>query len=368
MFRPVSAAGSASASSARQPPDPNRPPSPLTGRKLLAMPGFSFTENRHAGKADSQLRQVKINDLNFIHCTAATQKNKVELINVVAARINALPTDRPITIISLGSGGLLVEDLIFKQLSLAHQKQVRFRVIDPDYLKGRPQYQEYNAAIKSFKADKEAVKYVTSTTYLAAQLNGKRLAGSDQQEGPVIILAVNPPTQWGGDTTDTEERLALRGIPYSSESIDKANAILVELVTKSEHLNAAAQNIERLKKGYILDCHNSAMICSADQKGDFHFEVSPNFIAQFLFDYVRGDIRRQIDASGDTQDPPLQRLHKAVMSVVNNFKTPLGALGFSIMSGYDQSESELKEHFSLSKHPAIFASLRDNKVELNELN
>jgi hypothetical protein len=369
MFRPVSTPGPAGSSNPIQ-SNPIRPPSPLTGRKLVGMPGFSLTKKSHADSPGSELRTIRVGGLGFIHCSVATQAEKIDLINQVAGRINALPSDRPITIVSLGSAELLVEDLIFKQLSAEHQKQVRFRLIDPDYAKGRPNYQTYKTPTKIFGRDKEAEKYVTSTTYLASAINGKHIADSDHKAGPVIILSVNPPSSWGLDPEEKKGKLELGGVPYSPSSIGKANAIYIKVVKKKEHVNASAQVIDDIGKNYLHGFHNRAMICFADKKGGFHFEISPNPCAQLAFGTVQAAILSQINTSINDHDSPLQGLYKAVMGVLSQIEISDGdgALGVSIVSGYDRSEGELKEYFASSKYPAIFASLKDNKIELNDLN
>jgi hypothetical protein len=373
MFRPFSAAASASAS-----PPPHysgsvqldRPPSPLTSRKLAGMEGFHIHPKNNLSHADCSSRSIMVGNLGLIHCDKATQSEKVEFINQVAGRINAMPSDQITTIVSLGSSALLVEDLIFKQLSAEHQKNTQFRLIDPDYMQDRPFYEWYTKAIGDFSSSKKAKPFVTSTDYLSKVVDGKRLADTDREQGPVFILSVNPPSKLGQlDPRMLSECLLVRGVSYPPRMIDKANAVLLRITDSSERLRLAAQKLDSFRTHYLSDYEIMSMICYPDQQDKLHFQSAPYAIAQLFFYDIKGMIQREKDLLLNPEGSPLNILYRVALSVAIGFESQNDdvKLEVSIVSGYDRSVGELNEHFASSPHHAVFASLENNQIEIKEL-
>jgi hypothetical protein len=375
MLKSIASAASQLASSAASFFNPSnalssQAPSPLTSRKLARMEGFVAPNPRSSDKV--YCRDIMVGKLAIVDCNKATLPEKLELINEIAWFINNMPSHQPITIVSLGSGLLLVEDLLFKQLSAAHQSQVRFRIIDPDYMQGRPHYKDHSEAINDFGSSRNTEPFITSTDYLSRVVDGKRLADSDREQGPVFILSVNPPSELGElDPQMVSDCLLVKGSTYPPKMIDKANALLFEIMLPSEALLKAKNSVSPAHGKNVLNFDNMSMICYPDHKGELKFEAAPYHNAALFFNDIKDMILGKKGTAQKAGDLPLTSLYRAALSVARDFESQNNdevRLKVSILSGYDRSVSELNEHFASSPNPAICASLENNQIEIKELN
>jgi len=125
----------------------------------------------------------------------ASLNSRIDFINKMTSHIlEKIPLrDTPITLISLGSGGLLTEYFIHQQLENSGYQDINWRIIDSDYQNGgyentRKEFREkVNGNVRAFTAEQ---------AYLNKPLaeGDKKLAGNDRNRGAAVILAINPPT------------------------------------------------------------------------------------------------------------------------------------------------------------------------------
>jgi hypothetical protein len=365
-------ADTANTRSAKQLP---RPPSPLTSRKLAAMPGFSISEDEYPNDSVAMCRDIRVGPLSFIHCNKAKKSEKIDFINQVADRINAMPSDRPVTVVSLGSSALLVEELIFKQLSNEHQKQIQFRLIDTVYTQGEPGFAAMQDARNTFKQGKKSKPFTTSSAYLSKEVNGKRLADSDQEDGPVFVLSVNPPTILDERKIDPEllsEGLVVQGFIIPIEFSHKANAVVLDFNIRNGE-NKLSDCVSAASRELVF-CSKSVALCHIDKKQRLVFKTPLCNMKNFLVAEAQRVIASSMRAHTASDQNPMSTLYEAAMNCVDHFHHPdhwtqqKFELNASLISEYGRSVDELKDYFSYSQNHAVFASLYKNKIEFKELN
>jgi hypothetical protein len=349
-------------------------PRPLNSRKLAQMPGLKTVQ------AGDELRVTSLRGMKFIENPRLPGEFKtIDFINQVAERVNAMLVDRPITLISLGAGLLLLEHLIHAQLSEEHQKATRWRVIDPDYSPSiaafanrKGVFKELETARIEFGRQKSARPFSTSSAYLAKVENGQKMSELDKTQGPVMIMSANPPTI----KMSPEERrniendtLLIRGFAIPSAELQKANVVLLSYQQRKKSGAASAENVgESLKGGKALII-DAVMKCFVDTSGEFRFEPSPHEPSKKLFEAAEITIQRSKGLPGNQGATPFENLLKSAHGFVNYYhrKQQHSEMSISVISDYDRSMSELQEHFSSSKRDVVFASLKDNQVELKDI-
>ncbi len=157
-----------------------------------------------------------------------------------------------ITIISMGTAGLMMEQLVHEQLTKSGiaDKNIEWRCIDITY--GNYNHQNPNSekdfkpARDQFKKGKNVRYFTTATAYLGKTIDKQKLSVTDKEKSAVIILSFNPPTKIV-NTEEKTEGFQPCGAPCP---VEKANSCFLWLGEKehqdeyeqhAKHLNAATQ-------------------------------------------------------------------------------------------------------------------------------
>lgn len=98
--------------------------------------------------------------------------------------------DKPITLISLGSGGLLTESFINEKIKNSGYKDISWRIIEPDYQNNG--YKLCREEVKK-RVNDNIVAFTTEQKYLNKSLGHSVLAENDKNRGTVVVLAIDPP-------------------------------------------------------------------------------------------------------------------------------------------------------------------------------
>ncbi|MBG6247136.1 MULTISPECIES: hypothetical protein [Symbiopectobacterium] len=158
----------------------------------------------------------------------ASCNSRIDFINQVASKIEQEMPSRnsPITLISLGSAGLLTEFFIHEQLKKSGYEDINWRVIDTEYKNDgfKQSLHEFNKQVnsncKSFRTEQE---------YLSASSGNIELAESDKCKGNVVVLSINPPTELSkfSDGYNDPECLLVKGTTV--EKAGDANEICLTI-------------------------------------------------------------------------------------------------------------------------------------------
>ncbi|TKI05821.1 hypothetical protein [Martelella alba] len=187
--------------------------------------------------------------------------------------------DKPITLISLGSGGMLFECYIHRFLSDLGFKNVRWRLIDLCYLNKSP-----NGMLEEFrlKAATENVQAFTSEQeYLRSLADGKALAYDDRQISATVVLCVNSPQDHAGDITSGALAGCRRFRATRVSSADLANSLFFMVSHRRYRfqLDAALTEASRPNRIVILD---NALRCAMVPGNTLRLDNSPSVSGRLL--------------------------------------------------------------------------------------
>ncbi len=272
-----------------------RPPSPLTEKKLEQLPGYRL--HRFAagspGNSDGNFTHSEIRSMQSIeHPHIASRSSKIKIINEAANIIESMPADKPVTVVSMGSGALLTEHLIHDQLTEERKENVKWRCIDTNYAKSTANAEQFKiaaAARSEFGQDKkDARAFSTADTYLSKTENGQKLVDIDKK-GSVLILSIDPPTplpdSLSGVSEETKEAgFFLVGKIVPKEEIKKANMVLLTLANNTPEEAAALKKYDAV---FSDRCNfsNAAVKCYLDKNGELKLDFAggiPEEIKPFL--------------------------------------------------------------------------------------
>ena len=215
------------------------------------------------------------------HPVIASRSSKIKLINAAAEAINNAPSDKPVTIVSVGSSNLLPEQLIHNQLADDKKSNIRWRCIDPGYARSLTTAEGFNIAkearLEFGRGKGDARAFSTSSAYLSKTENGIRLIDADKK-GSIVVLSIDPPTILPGQLERIppslrEKGFALQGKVLPEEDLKKANMILITLA------NNDATGVEMLNASYSSDTSDTSdtsyttttIKCHPDKDGKYEF-------------------------------------------------------------------------------------------------
>ncbi|QWA11361.1 hypothetical protein GTU79_00515 [Sodalis ligni] len=197
-------------------------PAPLTAHQVQNET-FLDGDDQHALRVRNGLYWFESKEI-------ASLNGRITFINNVTDEIfHITPSkDTSITLISLGSGGLLTEAYIHQRLQQANYKNIAWRIIDVLY--GDKDFQQF---LKRFKAEagENCRAFTTEQAYFKKIVGHGSLVEDDKARGEIIILSINPPTTFqdtAGKLRESAEGLQFIGMPQSD--YNKANAIFYCLV------------------------------------------------------------------------------------------------------------------------------------------
>ena len=298
------------------------------------------------------------------HEHVASLNGRIDFINKVTSYIaDIIPLrDTPITLISLGSGGLLTESFIDEQLKNSGYKDLNWRVIDPDY-----QNSGYEQCRKEFKqrVNNNVRAFTTEQAYLNKSLGHYGLAENDKNNGATVILSIDPPTTLAEVSYDSD-CMVLRGT--SVEDASKANGIYLFVVSANykEMLNQVPHALSEGSPPIAVNC---ALKCLINKQGNYEINVSPSETGRFInngtkpyLDYlskISNLAKNKIELShvGKAFDKYIEKL---------NNRDRIGMKFF--VSDYDISIVKLHDYFIDSNNKTLFASFDKNETsfKMNE--
>ncbi|HHX8750048.1 TPA: hypothetical protein ACVPFL_002215 [Morganella morganii] len=294
----------------------------------------------------------------------ASLHDRIDFINKVTSYIaDTIPLqDTPITLISLGSGGLLTESFIDEQLKNSGYKDLNWRVIDPNY-----QNNGYAQCRKEFKqrVNNNIRAFTTEQAYLNKSLGHYGLAENDKNHGATVILSIFPPTALAEISYDPD-CMVLKG--RSVEDVSKANGIYLFVVPPDykEMLDKVPHVLSEEDQLIVLDC---ALKCSINKQGNYEINVSPSENGRFINNGTKPYLDSLSKMSNLTQKKiELSHVDKAFDKYIEelNNSDRIGMKFF--VSDYDISIVKLHDYFIDSNNKTLFASFDKNETsfKMNE--
>lgn len=232
---------------------------PTLVAKKLEYKDIHTSEFIHRQKAPATSNQsvtsVTLGDLSFcVYDKTDSIKSRIKVINKVTQWVceylQKLP-DSQVTFISMGAGGLLMEQLIHQQITKSgvSEDKITWRCIDIDYVQKPPRspgdLPTLNSVLKQFKVGKNVRFFTTATAYLNKNVDGQQLRATDKENSAIVILEFNPPTPLHGyspETSGNANREIVSGAPFE---IAKANSVFL-LIGDSDQQSELKQFVGEL--------------------------------------------------------------------------------------------------------------------------
>lgn len=292
----------------------------------------------------------------------ASLNGRIDFINKVTSNIvETIPLrDTSITLISLGSGGLLTETFINESLKNSGYKDLNWRIIDPDY-----QNNGYEQCRKEFKerVNGKVMAFTTEQTYLNKSIGHSGLAENDKNSGATVVLSIDPPTALSGSSAEVSydpDCMLLKGRPV--EDVRKANGIYL-LVTQTDYKEMLNQVPHALSEGgqvVALDC---VLKCSINKKGNYEVSFSPSETGSFMNNGTKPYLDSLSKISDLSQKKiELSNVDKAFDKYIEKLNNS-GQAGIKFfVSDYDTSIAKLYDYFIDSDNKTLFASFDKNQI------
>ncbi|WP_369790823.1 hypothetical protein [Rouxiella sp. WC2420] len=163
----------------------------------------------------------------------ASLTGRIEFINQLISYVieNIPQRNTPLTLVSMGSGGLLTEKFINQQLKKAGYSDIHWRMIDVDY-----QQNGYRQSRNEFrdKVEKNVLSFTSEQAYLNQNSGPTPLAVDDKFRGASIVLSIDPPSPLEGQeaaASELSDCMLIRGRPVND--IKQANGIYLMVADKS---------------------------------------------------------------------------------------------------------------------------------------
>ncbi|XBS69684.1 hypothetical protein ABK905_25835 [Acerihabitans sp. KWT182] len=328
-------------------------PAPLTARHVEEETDLN-ADDQHALRGRNGLFWFESKEI-------ASLDARITFINNVTDRIfHTIPAkDTPITLISLGAGGLLTEAYIHQRLQQANYTNIAWRIIDVLYSD-----KFYNKFLKQFKDEVggHCRAFTTEQAYFKKAIGSGSLVEDDKVRGEIIVLAINPPTTFKDSVVKpgkSAETLEFFGMPQSD--YNKANAIFLLLGRDKSLLD---RSVKGLSEGKTLIWENG-LKCCIDNNGKHTLIYASSDKGSKLFAAVSkhlsySDNMDSTTGLKNTLEHIDKRLDEFLMIVESD-----GIIGRKYLtSDYDASLLNLKDGFAGRSHPALFASFDKNVIEI----
>lgn len=306
----------------------------------------------------------RMGNLSWIENTnIASLAARLEFIHQLTSHIveNIPVKNTPLTLISVGSGGLLTERYIEQQLKKSGYQDISWRMIDLDY-----QQDGFRDSRKEFREsiNKNTLAFTTEQAYLN-KTNGHSLqAIEDRNHSASIILAIDPPSALDGqaalEQATMSDCMMIRGRPV--DDIKKANCIYL-LASQKEYQPSLHLVQQALAEGNQMIMLSCVLKCILDQHNDCKVTFSPSSTGQLLNQDSRpflDSVHRIAEQSGQKLELP--HLDKAL----GKYLTSLDNVGMAgtkfFVSDYDTSLIQLQQHFQAGNNATLFAAFEHNQT------
>lgn len=315
---------------------------------------------------DRESHSVKLRNTNLrwkSHPQIASDESRLHTINNVLNWVHqSFDPDQaiPLTLISIGAGNLLMEQMI--HLNLVEmgvpEQYIRWCCIDTSYRKDLDKntglFESYRKSRESFSENKGkdyARYFSTVNAYLSETIDSGTLCVQARENTHILLLTLDPPTPLQGSVP--EGCLTLVGPPTTP---DKANTVFFVFSAAEDK-----EQLERLSQSFGASCplgmSHGVRLCFDQRKIKFTFskelEVTPfgqelKLLLTTVFENTPQKVR---DGSTTEQIQYLQLLYQAI---VEKRAMKHGLAGTAIpLSEYQESVNQLKRFFFDSREPTL---------------
>ncbi len=289
----------------------------------------------------------------------ASLNSRIDFINrTVSTIIETMPSqETPITLVSLGSGGLLTEYFIHQQLKTSGYQDINWRIIDADYKNGglEDSRKEFRATVAG-----KVKAFTAEQAYLnkSPEENGEKLATSDKQRGAVVVLSINPPTILSSETAIDSSCISLRGSALQDAS--KANAIYLMAAVYSAK-ETVINGMNQMYSDIQIVTSDSLLKYSVNRQGNYEVSFSGSKPSTFIRNGAEVYLAAlNQETHSENNKISLGDIDKALDKYISSLPA-IGAYGMNIfVSDYDQSIIELNDFFTDSHNQILFASFDRN--------
>lgn len=344
------------------------PMSPLNVREIIKRTSYHRCEGRASRHMD---------DLFFVdNISSAALTTRIDFIDKLIDEIRQMELyqNHPVTFISIGSAGMLMEYFIHERMKAAGYTDIYWRLIDIEYRTNPPV-----DILKRFaKCGSSDAKYLISDRhYLSHPAASGNLLLDDRSKGPCIVLAICPPTPlprsvaFAADKIDYKNCLKVRG--KSVNDLAEANTLYVILTKKGELEKLAEKLAEGMKNSDTISLLSNVAKCYIDSQGQYRLEHSNDphgfLMAKFIMPYLQRAeiISERINAKINTPSDGLgmQHIDKAIELFKGHLETFPGErleVTKLLFSDYDVCLANLRDDFRDGHYPALCAILEKNEI------
>ncbi|MEA9389572.1 hypothetical protein SJI19_03220 [Acerihabitans sp. TG2] len=343
-------------------------PEPLTLREVVKKTHMAGTKTCHCRMWKSLFWMESL--------SSASMNARIDFINNLLVKIKQmnLPKTQPVTFISLGSAGLLMEFFIHQRMAAAGYEKLHWRFIDLDY-KNDP----IDDLMVDFPGTMPADKcyFPSDRDYFTRVITTDNLPIDDRSCGASIILAICPPTRLSEPSPSAAENidptgcLRMRGktVGNSAEANsvyamiahpDDLKSILAGLTQGLDDVNFITW-LSHVAKIYI-DRHDEINIVYSDY---FLGERLKNDISSCLQQAknIAGQVNKLTGKNNDVFN--IAHIDKAMRKFTENLEKRTGnqlSCATFIASDYDVGLQQLCDFFKDGQHPSLCAILENNET------
>ena len=295
--------------------------------------------------------------------------SRVSYINSVLNHIQQISNkDRAITLISFGSGGLLMEYFILKQLQHYGYRDISWRVIDIDYGDYHlRQHHAYDLSLDAFsKIIPGRVSVHCSDQHYFDSCFGGSNAIYDRTRGATVLLAIDPPTapsQILGTACDDPKRMSVKGRPV--EEITNANCLYV-IASDPEMQHHVQDIITALVQGDKVVTLGNIIKCHVNKFGNYEVQSTQSEISRAMQEGCKSLLEQMKVIQASTSQMRLSDIKYTVDHyLATRAKKSLYYTVFCV-SDYDVSLTRLRDYISDNHHSSLFAGLTLNNTHIEK--
>lgn len=305
------------------------------------------------------------------HEDVSSLHSRVSYLNKVVNHIRqTMPCrDQPLTLISLGAGGLLMESYIHAQLQGDGYQDINWRVIDIEYgpnaTQGCLSHRDSLDAFAEITAGKLAV-YGSDQHYFNTFMGGDG-ATNDRNHGATVLLAIDPPTsvsQAMGTAGLDSQCMSVKGRPV--EDIADANCLYL-IASDPEHKAQVHQAMAALARGDHMVTLSSILTCHVNKFGGCEVvsTQSPRSLMMKAACTPLLEEAKTTQASTSALEMTLSDIRRAVERHVAA-RADEDDLYYAVccVSDYDVSLARLRDYIIDNPHSSLLATLEMNATRV----
>jgi len=303
----------------------------------------------------------------------ASTDARIGFIKELAYQISQVSPDKnkPIILISLGSGGLLTEYYIDRYLVREGYQDLRWRLIDPCYKE-----QEFLPCLGSFQLETGTDKvkaFFNEQDYLNVLTDGYEMAKEDRRLGMAVLLSIHGPK--AEDSLMPEQlppgQMQFRFKYVGVEKMEEANSVFIFISDKA-YKQLMDENIDKLAEaGESVNCDNCLRF-SINYFGEIDITLCPSMLGEKLRHYfvtLLNDVSSNSLLQGLTRHPDkLRHLHYWIKEKIAQLKKEDEGVYLTtcFASDYDVSLTNLLNH-CCDGQASLFAELNWNNARFFDL-